>query len=92
MTDVVADTFSRRLSVMISRVRATVLSMMSQSDAFGQIAGGPAIGAVETIFSLRAAMAVTGALLSPITLIYARAIRRGTLSTAPAGKEVIVTE
>ncbi|MBI5082667.1 MAG: MFS transporter [Chloroflexi bacterium] len=40
-----------------SRVRATVLSMSSQMNAVGQIAGGPAIGVVGNSFSVRAAFA-----------------------------------
>jgi DHA3 family tetracycline resistance protein-like MFS transporter len=57
------------------QVRATVFSMTSQSDAFGQIAGGPAVGAIGAIFSLRAAMVVTGLLLSPALALYARSLR-----------------
>jgi DHA3 family tetracycline resistance protein-like MFS transporter len=57
------------------QVRATVFSMTSQSDAFGQIAGGPAVGAVGALFSLRAAMVVTGLLLSPALALYARSLR-----------------
>ncbi|HEY3229399.1 MAG TPA: MFS transporter [Roseiflexaceae bacterium] len=57
------------------QVRATVFSMTSQSDAFGQIAGGPAVGAIGALFSLRAAMVVTGLLLSPALALYARSLR-----------------
>ncbi len=48
-----------------SRVRATVLSMSAQANEIGQIAGGPAIGAVGTVISLRAALAISGLLLLP---------------------------
>jgi DHA3 family tetracycline resistance protein-like MFS transporter len=58
-------------------VRATVISISSQANAFGQIAGGPAIGAVGTFGGLRAALAVAGLVLSPALLLYARAIRHG---------------
>jgi len=57
------------------KVRATVISMSSLTNAFGQAAGGPVIGAVGTVFSLRAAMVVTGALLSPALLLYASVSR-----------------
>ena len=57
------------------QVRATVFSITSQSDAFGQIAGGPAVGAIGAIFSLRSAMVVTGLLLSPALALYARSLR-----------------
>ncbi len=54
-----------------SRVRATVLSMVSQADAVGQIAGGPIVGIVG-LRSLQAAMVFSGLLLSPAILLYAR--------------------
>jgi DHA3 family tetracycline resistance protein-like MFS transporter len=55
-----------------SRSRATVLSMSSQMDAFGQIAGGPAVGAIGNSYSLRAALATSGLILSPALWIYRR--------------------
>ena len=57
-----------------SRVRATVISMTSLGDSFGQIFGGPAVGGVGSLFGLRAAMVTAGAVLTPILLLYARAI------------------
>jgi MFS transporter, DHA3 family, tetracycline resistance protein len=57
-------------------VRATVLSTISQTDAIGQIAGGPAIGYVGTVFGLRSALAVGGLLLSPMIALYAGVLRR----------------
>ena len=63
------------------RVRATVLSIGGQANALGQSAGGPAVGAVGIAFSLRAALVTAGLLLSPVVLLYARALRRG--RTAP---------
>jgi DHA3 family tetracycline resistance protein-like MFS transporter len=60
-----------------SRVRATVNSIASQSDAVGEVAGGPAIGAVGTLVSLRAALVATGLLLTPAIALYARALRHG---------------
>lgn len=68
-----------------SRVRATALSVVNQADALGQLTGGPAIGAVGTVFSLRAAMVASGLVLSPAFLLYARALRHG--GTAPATSE-----
>jgi MFS transporter, DHA3 family, tetracycline resistance protein len=56
-----------------SRVRATVLSMSSLSNAFGQVAGGPVVGWVGTVASLRAAVVAAGLCLSPSLLLYARA-------------------
>jgi hypothetical protein len=60
-----------------SRVRATVNSIASQSDAVGEVAGGPAIGVVGTLASLRAALVATGLLLTPAIALYARALRHG---------------
>jgi len=57
------------------QVRATVLSMLSQSNAFGQIVGGPGVGLIGTVASLRAALVTAGALLSPTVLVYARMLR-----------------
>ena len=58
-----------------SSVRATVLSMSSQSDALGQIAGGPVLGAIGSASSARVAIAIGGFLLSPALLLYARTVR-----------------
>jgi MFS transporter, DHA3 family, tetracycline resistance protein len=60
-----------------SSVRATVNSIASQSDAIGEVAGGPAIGVVGTLASLRAALVATGLLLTPAIALYARALRHG---------------
>ncbi len=53
-------------------VRATVISMGGQANALGQIAGGPAVGALGAAVSLRAAMLASAALLTPAVAIYAR--------------------
>lgn len=60
-----------------SSVRATVLSIVNQSDAVGQVAGGPAIGAVGSSVGLRPALALGAAALAPALAVYGRAIRRG---------------
>ena len=58
------------------RVRATVLSIGSQANSFGETAGGLFVGAVGTRFSLRAAMVLSGALLAPVVALYAYTLRR----------------
>ncbi|MBI3942697.1 MAG: MFS transporter [Chloroflexi bacterium] len=58
------------------RVRATVISMSSQFNAFGQIAGGPAVGTIGTVVSLRAALVVAGLVLAPALPLITRAARR----------------
>ncbi|MBN2550923.1 MAG: MFS transporter [Anaerolineales bacterium] len=55
-------------------VRATVISMSSQVDAIGQIAGGPVLGVIGSAVSVRAALVASSAILSPILILYRRAI------------------
>ena len=59
-----------------SSVRATVISISNQSDAIGQVAGGPALGGIGTVWGLRAALVAGGSLLLPALALYGRAIRR----------------
>lgn len=59
-----------------SSVRATVLSMMGQSNALGQTAGGPAVGWIGTRFSVRASLVAAAILLAPILIVFGRALRR----------------
>jgi DHA3 family tetracycline resistance protein-like MFS transporter len=49
--------------------RATVLSMMGQMDAVGQLVGGPVIGLVATVTSLRGGIVGTGLLLTPVLVL-----------------------
>jgi DHA3 family tetracycline resistance protein-like MFS transporter len=58
-----------------SSVRATVISMTGQSDAIGQVAGGPGLGGIATVFGLRAGLLSGGVLLAPALWLYGRAIR-----------------
>jgi DHA3 family tetracycline resistance protein-like MFS transporter len=58
-----------------SKVRATIHSMTGQVDAFGQIAGGPSVGAVAKFFSVVAAIATSGFLLLPAMFLVGRANR-----------------
>jgi MFS transporter, DHA3 family, tetracycline resistance protein len=60
-----------------SSVRATVTSMVNQTGAVGEIAGGPGVGVVGTVVSLRAALVLAGFLLAPAVALYARALRHG---------------
>ena len=63
------------------RVRATVLSMHSFANAGGQIAGGPAIGAVGSIYSIPTALITGSVFLIPNIALYLRA-GRSTRATA----------
>ncbi len=60
-----------------SAVRATVLSMSGQVDAIGQILGGPVVGLIGNLISVRAAITVSGVLLTPVLGLYGRTLRRG---------------
>jgi len=67
-----------------SRVRATVISMSSQVDAIGQIAGGPAVGLIGNLISVRAALLVSSVIFTPVLWLYRLAMR---LDAAPGRKE-----
>jgi MFS transporter, DHA3 family, tetracycline resistance protein len=58
-----------------SRVRATVISMVGQSDAVGQAAGGPALGAIGNVWGIRAALSAGALVLLPALGLFGRAIR-----------------
>lgn len=65
-----------------SKVRATVLSITAQTDAIGQIAGGPGIGYVGRVFGVRTALALGGLILSPGLALYMRTLRQGPVVVA----------
>ncbi|MEJ1110673.1 MULTISPECIES: MFS transporter [unclassified Kribbella] len=67
-----------------SRSRATVISMVSQANAIGQVVGGPPLGAVGRS-SLRTALLASGLLLTPIPLLYLRL--RPTPDSALSGRK-----
>jgi DHA3 family tetracycline resistance protein-like MFS transporter len=56
-----------------SNVRATILSIAGQADSLGQIAGGPAVGLIGTLYTLRAALLTSGLILLPASFLYGRA-------------------
>jgi MFS family permease len=56
-----------------SRVRATIHSMFGQVDAIGQTVGGPVIGSLANLFSVKLAVAISSLLLSPALLFIKRA-------------------
>jgi DHA3 family tetracycline resistance protein-like MFS transporter len=57
------------------RIRATIVSMFGQVDAIGQIAGGPGIGLIGSLISLRAALLATCAILCPNVFFFTRALQ-----------------
>ena len=72
-------------------VRATALSARDMFDSGGQIVGGPAIGAIGTLASIRAALLAGAAALAPAAACLIAASRRirprmaGTAADADAG-------
>jgi MFS transporter, DHA3 family, tetracycline resistance protein len=68
-----------------SSVRATVLSIVNQADAVGQVAGGPAIGAIGSSVGLRPALALGAAALTPTLALYGRVVRRHGVEPELAG-------
>jgi DHA3 family tetracycline resistance protein-like MFS transporter len=68
-----------------SETRATVLSMTSQLDALGQMSGGPLIGMVGRIFSVRMAIVAAAGILSPTIWLFRRAGR-------PSSRESILVD
>lgn len=67
-----------------SRVRATVFSAYGQLNAVGQMIGGPAVGAIGTLYGLRLALTIAGIILSPTLWIFQRSLRRPAVPIAPA--------
>lgn len=58
-----------------SRVRATMLSSLSQVNAVGQIGGGPVVGVIGSAYGLRAALSASALLLAPVVWLIGRASR-----------------
>lgn len=65
-----------------SKVRATVLSMAGQLDAFGEIAAGPFLGSIGRLLSTQAALIASAFILAPSVPLYQR-IRRQNLLRSP---------
>jgi MFS transporter, DHA3 family, tetracycline resistance protein len=67
-----------------SAVRATVISMSSQTTSIGQIAGGPLLGVIGSLATLRAALLASGIVLAPALVLYTRAFKLGARDVARA--------
>ena len=73
-----------------SSVRATTLSIVSQADAVGQWTGGPAIGALGTVTSIRVALAAATGCLLPAVAFLRRASRlQAQAPLTPASVETV---
>ena len=57
-----------------SRVRATVISITNLGDSAGQWGGGPALGAVGSAYSIRAALGVGALALIPALWLFGKAL------------------
>ncbi len=66
-----------------AKVRATVISMGGQVDALGQIIGGPPVGYIGSLFSLRAALVASSIILAPVLCLFALVARKSK-NTLPA--------
>jgi DHA3 family tetracycline resistance protein-like MFS transporter len=63
-------------------VRATVISMLGQANAIGQVSGGPGVGAVGKFGSLRLALVLSALLFTPAPVMYGWVLRKETASQA----------
>ncbi len=63
------------------QVRATVISLSSQVDAFGQIGGGPLVGALARATTLQTGLLGSAALLAPVLGLLLRIVRGAGEST-----------
>ncbi|MFA6348092.1 MAG: MFS transporter [Candidatus Paceibacterota bacterium] len=59
-----------------SKIRATIFSMRSQVDAFGQIIGGPIIGIVASVIAIRSGIVAGGIILVPTIFFYYYFLKR----------------
>ena len=59
-----------------SKVRATMLSMTSQLDALGQMVGGPVVGVIGNLRSIRAALTASALLILPVVPLYGHTIKQ----------------
>ncbi len=59
-----------------SAIRATVFSMCSQMNSFGQIFGGPILGLIASLLAIRVSLVVSGLILVPSLLLYAYSLRK----------------
>lgn len=55
--------------------RATVLSMLSQAEALGEVCGGPLLGLVGTLHTVRTALVGAALVLLPALPLYGQALR-----------------
>lgn len=59
---------------------------LGQAESFGEIAGGPLLGLVATLRTVRVALVGAAAVLLPAFPLYALALRRDTERPTPAAR------
>lgn len=59
-----------------SNVRATILSIQGQVNSLGEVVGGPVIGFVGTISSIRIALVLSTLILSPLIAVFNRTLKQ----------------
>jgi DHA3 family tetracycline resistance protein-like MFS transporter len=69
-------------------VRATVLSMLGQAEALGEICGGPLLGLVGTLYTVHTALVGAAVVLLPALPLYGRVLCHNT----PGEDEVQITD
>lgn len=74
------------------KMRATIFSVIGQTNALGQIVGGPGVGYIGDRFSIRAALVTSSLIMSPVTIFFLRAIGLSKLQPAPEVEGALVTE
>ena len=65
--------------------RATVNSMWGQADAFGQVVGGPVLGAIAAVRSVTTAIVVSALLRAPALWLFRKTMREGPLTPEEIG-------
>ena len=64
--------------------RATVLSMLSQAEALGEVCGGPLLGLVGTLHTVRTALVGAAMVLLPTLPLYGQVLRHSKQEAWPA--------
>ena len=57
-------------------VRATLLSLLGQAEALGEVCGGPLLGLVGKLYTVRTALAWAAVVLVPAVLLNGRALHQ----------------
>lgn len=57
-------------------VRATMFSMSSQMNSFGQIFGGPVLGVIASLFAIKISLIISAFILLPSLFLYTYSLKR----------------